>query len=136
LDDDKVKSYAQGVLKKSKREKEKEAEIAKRQQAERETAKAYEDFLQEFEGGKTTVASSTSGGTGLGFVKASGGGSYVPSLKPKEAIPTGPASMVRLFHSQLNLLIDLSISVNDLHHLLQLHHPRVNQEAKEPWTVF
>lgn len=75
LDDQKLSLYAQGTVRKSKREKEKDKEEAKKREEEELAAKAYAEYVDEFEG----RSSSRKGG---GFVRAGGNGpsdSYAPS---------------------------------------------------------
>ncbi|KAF8441454.1 hypothetical protein L210DRAFT_997820 [Boletus edulis BED1] len=78
LDDQKLSQYAQGTVRKSRREKEKEAAEAKKREEEENAAKAYADFLDAFEGedaGKKKA--------GSGFVRGSGDAKapYQPSTK-------------------------------------------------------
>ncbi|KAG8963703.1 hypothetical protein FRC03_002675 [Tulasnella sp. 419] len=86
LDDQKAKTFSQGIHRKSKREKEKEAEAAKREEEEREAAKAYAEFLDEFEGPSANKTNA--------FVRASDSSgttsTYTPSMS--KDIPTGPRS--------------------------------------------
>ncbi len=49
MDDQKLSQYAQGTVKKSKREKEKEVAEAKRKEEEEHAAKAYAEFLDAFD---------------------------------------------------------------------------------------
>ncbi|KAK7687013.1 hypothetical protein QCA50_009512 [Cerrena zonata] len=50
VDDAKLSQYTQGLVRKSKREKEKEAAEAKRKEEEANAAKLYAEFLDAFEG--------------------------------------------------------------------------------------
>ncbi|KAG1897972.1 uncharacterized protein F5891DRAFT_1165122 [Suillus fuscotomentosus] len=78
LDDTKLSQYAQGTVRKSRREKEKEAADAKKREEEESAAKAYADFIDAFEG-----ESADKRKTGSGFVRASDGTkvSYQPPVK-------------------------------------------------------
>ncbi|KLO12290.1 hypothetical protein SCHPADRAFT_875731 [Schizopora paradoxa] len=78
LDDQKLSLYAQGTVRKSKREKEKEREEAKKREEVELAAKAYAEYVDEFEG--RPIQSK-----GGGFVRAGGSGpddSYAPSERP------------------------------------------------------
>ncbi|KIY44454.1 RNA-binding domain-containing protein, partial [Fistulina hepatica ATCC 64428] len=85
LDDSKLSQYAAGNLRKSKREKEKEAAEAKRREEEADAEKAYKDFIDAFEG---EDISRKSGGSVFVKSAADSGTTYAPS---KKSIPTGPA---------------------------------------------
>ncbi|THG99166.1 hypothetical protein EW145_g7313 [Phellinidium pouzarii] len=64
VDDQKLSQYAQGTVRKSKREKEKEREDAKKREEEELAAKTYAEFLDAFEGSGTQKR-------GTAFVRAS-----------------------------------------------------------------
>jgi U2-associated protein SR140 len=69
-------------MRKSKREKEKEAAEAKRREEEERAAQAYADFVDEFEG----EGSSRRKAGGSGFVRAGG------EAAPAYSAPSGPSS--------------------------------------------
>ncbi|KAH7913168.1 hypothetical protein BJ138DRAFT_1059623 [Hygrophoropsis aurantiaca] len=66
VDDQKLSQYAQGTVRKSRREKEKEAADAKKREEEENAAQAYADFLDAFEGDDASRRKS-----GANFVRAS-----------------------------------------------------------------
>ncbi|OAX41078.1 hypothetical protein K503DRAFT_547839 [Rhizopogon vinicolor AM-OR11-026] len=68
LDDTKLSQYTQGTVRKSRREKEKEAADAKKREEEESAAKAYADFIDAFEGESVDKRKA-----GSGFVRASDG---------------------------------------------------------------
>ncbi|OJA13067.1 hypothetical protein AZE42_01902 [Rhizopogon vesiculosus] len=68
LDDTKLSQYAQGTVRKSRREKEKEAADAKKREEEESAAKAYADFIDAFEGESVDKRKA-----GSGFIRASDG---------------------------------------------------------------
>ena len=70
--------FTQGVVRKSKREKEKEAAEAKRREEEESAARAYAEFLDAFQG---EAVDRKKGGSA--FVKAGEGSSYAPSVRGK-----------------------------------------------------
>jgi hypothetical protein len=76
LDDQKLTNFAHGSMRKSRREKEKEAQEAKTREEESLTAKAYEDFLETFEGDGSNRPRE-----GPGFVRQGSGGSYGPTAR-------------------------------------------------------
>ncbi|KAG0706159.1 hypothetical protein DFH29DRAFT_846703 [Suillus ampliporus] len=78
VDDMKLSQYAQGTVRKSRREKEKEAADAKKRQEEESAARAYADFIDAFEGESVDKRKA-----GSGFVRASDGAkvSYQPPVK-------------------------------------------------------
>ncbi|KAG8690549.1 hypothetical protein FRC11_010801, partial [Ceratobasidium sp. 423] len=76
LDEYKLAHYSQGVVRKSKREKEKEAAEAKKREEEEQAAQAYADFIDAFDSEGPRQKSRSGGG---GFVRAGGEGSYKPS---------------------------------------------------------
>ncbi|KAF8844644.1 hypothetical protein BDN67DRAFT_962567 [Paxillus ammoniavirescens] len=78
LDDQKLSQYTQGTVRKSRREKEREAAEAKKREEEENAARAYADFLDAFEGEDAGRRKSTSN-----FVRGSGDSKapYQPSLK-------------------------------------------------------
>ncbi|KAG9316395.1 hypothetical protein JVU11DRAFT_2428 [Chiua virens] len=78
LDDQKLSQYAQGNVRKSRREKEKEAAEAKKREEEESAVKAYADFLDAFEGEDVGRKK-----TGSAFVRGSGDAKtlYQPSAK-------------------------------------------------------
>ncbi|TCD71267.1 hypothetical protein EIP91_011746 [Steccherinum ochraceum] len=86
VDDHKLSHYTQGNLRKSKREKEKEAAEAKRREEEASAARAYAEFVDAFdaEGSGQKKASST-------FVKSGQGNTYAPSTRG--AGPSRPSQM-------------------------------------------
>jgi len=63
-----LSQYAQGTVRKSRREKEKEAAEAKKREEEESAAKAYADFIDAFEGESVDKRKA-----GSGFVRASDG---------------------------------------------------------------
>ncbi|KZS98449.1 hypothetical protein SISNIDRAFT_448686 [Sistotremastrum niveocremeum HHB9708] len=88
LDSQKLSVFAQGTTKKSRREKEKEALEAKSKEEQDLMAKAYDEFLDTFEGEGTSSRSSKSG---PGFVKPSaneseGGQAYAPVVRGRGAL--------------------------------------------------
>ncbi|KDQ48943.1 hypothetical protein JAAARDRAFT_165843, partial [Jaapia argillacea MUCL 33604] len=85
LDDQKLSQYAQGTVRKSRREKEKEAAEAKKREEEENAAKAYAEFLDAFEG--EDVARRKAGAS---FVKADSGTAYAPAFKSKPEAPSRP----------------------------------------------
>ncbi|KAG1734693.1 uncharacterized protein EDB91DRAFT_582463 [Suillus paluster] len=78
VDDMKLSQYAQGTVRKSRREKEKEAADAKKREEEESAAKAYADFIDAFEGESVDKRKA-----GSGFVRASDGTkvSYQPPVR-------------------------------------------------------
>ncbi|KAJ3480042.1 hypothetical protein NLI96_g8641 [Meripilus lineatus] len=87
LDDQKLSQYAHGTVRKSKREKEKEAAEAKRREEEENAAKAYAEFIDAFEGEEVNRKKAAST-----FVKSGQEAVYTPSAKTKSEIPRGPPS--------------------------------------------
>jgi hypothetical protein len=83
-----LSQYAQGTVRKSRREKEKEAAEAKKREEEESAAKAYADFIDAFEGEGVDKRKA-----GSGFVRASDGAkvSYQPPVKG----PTESSSRTR-----------------------------------------
>ena len=79
MDDQKLSQYAQGTVRKSKREKEKEAAEAKRREEEEQAAKAYAEFLDAFDAEDNNSA--RRGGKSSSFVRPSkdSGAVYTPS---------------------------------------------------------
>ncbi|KAF9070133.1 hypothetical protein BDP27DRAFT_1382923 [Rhodocollybia butyracea] len=75
VDDAKLSQYAAGTHRKSRREKEQEAAEAKKREEEINAAKAYAEFIDDFEGDGVGRKS------GANFVKAESGSKYVPNLK-------------------------------------------------------
>lgn len=73
-----MSQYAQGTVRKSRREKEKEAAEAKKREEEESAAKAYADFIDAFEGESVDKRKA-----GSGFVRASDGAkvSYPTAVK-------------------------------------------------------
>jgi U2-associated protein SR140 len=65
VDDTKLNQYHHGTITKSKREKEREAQEAKAKEEERLMAKAYNEFLETFEGSGASRSES-----GPGFVRS------------------------------------------------------------------
>ncbi|KAI0266790.1 hypothetical protein BC834DRAFT_873532 [Gloeopeniophorella convolvens] len=90
VDDQKLSQYAQGTVKKSRREKETEAAEAKRKEEEEKAAKAYADFVSEFDADES--APSRRGGRGGGFVRSSrdSGATYAPSAPSRSEGPSRP----------------------------------------------
>ncbi|TFY64109.1 hypothetical protein EVJ58_g2837 [Rhodofomes roseus] len=80
VDDQKRTVFTQGVVRKSKREKEKEAAEAKRRDEEENAARAYAEFLDAFQG---EAAERKKGGAA--FVKAGESSSYAPAVRGKGA---------------------------------------------------
>ena len=78
MDDQKLSQYAQGTVRKSKREKEKEAADAKRREEEEQAAKAYAEFIDAFDADDS--GSARRGGKTTGFVRSSrdSGAAYTP----------------------------------------------------------
>ncbi|KAI0075111.1 hypothetical protein K474DRAFT_1691944 [Panus rudis PR-1116 ss-1] len=91
VDDQKLSTYAQGIVRKSKREKEKEAAEAKRKEEEANAAKIYAEFLETFEGEEVGRRKRSNNM----FVKAGQEDVYAPAVsspssgKGKE-VPRGP----------------------------------------------
>jgi hypothetical protein len=79
VDDQKLSQYAQGTVKKSKREKEKEAAEAKRKMEEEHAAKAYAEFLDAFDADDNAPARRSAKSSS--FVRSSrdSGAAYAPS---------------------------------------------------------
>jgi U2-associated protein SR140 len=79
VDDQKLSQYAQGTVKKSKREKEKEAADAKRRMEEEHAAKAYAEFLDAFDADDSAPARRNAKSST--FVRSSrdSGTTYAPS---------------------------------------------------------
>ncbi|KAI8993033.1 hypothetical protein BD414DRAFT_514089 [Trametes punicea] len=78
VDDQKKTVFTQGTVRKSKREKEKEAAEAKRREEEEQAAKAYAEFLDAFQGEGVERRKGVST-----FVKAGQEATYAPSAKGK-----------------------------------------------------
>ncbi|QRV79159.1 RNA recognition motif protein [Ceratobasidium sp. AG-Ba] len=76
LDEYKLAHYSQGVIRKSKREKEKEAADAKKREEEEKAAQAYAEFVDAFDSETPRTKSRSSGNA---FVRAGGEGAYKPS---------------------------------------------------------
>lgn len=80
VDETKISHYAQGTVRKSRREKEKEAAEARKKEEEESAARAYAEFLDAFDGEDVGKRK-----TGTSFVRASGDSStktpYQPSSK-------------------------------------------------------
>ncbi|KAI0630343.1 hypothetical protein C8Q77DRAFT_1137614 [Trametes polyzona] len=76
IDDQKRTVFTQGAVRKSKKEKEKEAAEAKRREEEAHTAKAYAEFLDTFQGEGADRKKTASA-----FVKAGQEGTYAPSAR-------------------------------------------------------
>jgi hypothetical protein len=79
VDDQKLSQYAQGTVKKSKREKEREAAEAKRKMEEEHAAKAYAEFLDAFDADDNAPARRSAKSSA--FVRSSreSGAVYAPS---------------------------------------------------------
>jgi hypothetical protein len=79
VDDQKLSQYAQGTVKKSKREKEKDAAEAKRKMEEEHAAKAYAEFLDAFDADDSAPARRSAKSST--FVRSSrdSGAAYAPS---------------------------------------------------------
>ncbi|KAF9820369.1 hypothetical protein IEO21_01378 [Rhodonia placenta] len=89
VDDQKRSLYTQGAARKSKREKEKEAAEAKRKEEEENAARAYAEFLDEFQGERVDRKKS-----GAAFVKAGQEGTQLPPSPPAPAPkPKGKRAM-------------------------------------------
>ncbi|PCH43787.1 hypothetical protein WOLCODRAFT_104170 [Wolfiporia cocos MD-104 SS10] len=86
VDDQKRTIYTQGTVRKSKREKEKEAAEAKRKEDEEEAARAFAEFLDEFQGEGTDRKKGASA-----FVKAGQAGTYTPAVRGR--LGTGSQSL-------------------------------------------
>lgn len=95
MDDQKLSQYAQGTVRKSRREKEKEAAEAKKREEEENAAKAYADFLDAFEGEDAGRRKS-----GSNFVRASGDSKtpYQPFAKSSAE----SSSRTRAFREELD----------------------------------
>ncbi|THH21332.1 hypothetical protein EW146_g180 [Bondarzewia mesenterica] len=80
IDDQKLSQYTQGTVRKSRREKEKEAAEAKRKEEEENAAKAYAEFIDAFDGEGASKRQS-----GPGFVRSSkdAGGAYDASVQQR-----------------------------------------------------
>ncbi|KAI0785670.1 hypothetical protein C8Q75DRAFT_775888 [Abortiporus biennis] len=74
VDDQKLSQYTQGTVRKSRREKEREAAEAKKREEEENAAKAYAEFLDAFESEESNRKKQ-----GSTFVKSGQEGVYVPS---------------------------------------------------------
>jgi U2-associated protein SR140 len=81
LDDQKLNHFALGSTRKSKREKEREAQEAKSREEKDLTAKAYEDFLETFDSEGASRSKD-----GPGFVRQGTGGSYGPKIRGRGAM--------------------------------------------------
>ncbi|KII92895.1 hypothetical protein PLICRDRAFT_155797 [Plicaturopsis crispa FD-325 SS-3] len=92
VDDHKLSHYAQGTVRKSRREKEKEAADAKRKEEEEHAARAYAEFIDAFEG--EDGGNKKSGGN---FVKADTKDAYAPSIKLQSE---GPSRLPRGFEDE------------------------------------
>ena len=87
MNDAKLSHYTQGTVRKSRREKEKEAAEAKRKEEEENAAKAYAEFLDTFQGEDADRKKGSST-----FVRSGHGSAYQPSVKSKGE-PSKPARM-------------------------------------------
>lgn len=103
--------YTQGAARKSKREKEKEAAEAKRKEEEENAARAYAEFLDEFQGERVDRKKS-----GAAFVKAGQEGTYAPAAKGR-ATSSQPlrgfereSSVCRRSCSAVHLHLNLTVS--------------------------
>ncbi|KAG8784353.1 hypothetical protein FRC12_018778 [Ceratobasidium sp. 428] len=76
LDEYKLAHYSQGVIRKSKREKDRDAAEAKKREEEEQVTQAYAEFVDAFD--SETPRSRPRGG-GNAFVRAGGEGAYKPS---------------------------------------------------------
>ncbi|EGO25376.1 hypothetical protein SERLADRAFT_448355 [Serpula lacrymans var. lacrymans S7.9] len=92
VDDQKLSQYTQGTVRKSRREKEKEALEAKKREEEEHAARAYAEFLDAFEGDDANKRKSTSN-----FVRAGGDskGSYLPPSKKTTETPSRSTEFFR-----------------------------------------
>ncbi|THG99514.1 hypothetical protein EW026_g2840 [Hermanssonia centrifuga] len=88
VDDQKLSHYTQGTVRKSKREKEKEAADAKRREEEENAAKAYAEFLDAFQGEEAERKKA-----GSAFVKSGQEALYQPAAKPRGE----PSRTARMF---------------------------------------
>ena len=90
MDDQKLSQYAQGTVKKSKREKEKEAAEAKRKMEEEHAAKAYAEFLDAFDADDTGSAPARRSAKSSTFVRSSrdSGTTYTPSGPSRSDAPS------------------------------------------------
>ena len=75
----KLSHYTAGKVRKSRREKDQEAAIAKKREEEANAAQAYAEFLDAFEGEEVTRKKA-----GSGFVKADSNTVYAPSIPSSE----------------------------------------------------
>ncbi|KAA1476033.1 hypothetical protein DENSPDRAFT_826777 [Dentipellis sp. KUC8613] len=96
VDDHKLSQYAQGTVRKSRREKEKEAAEAKKREEEEHAARAYAEFIDAFEGedvGKKKTSA---------FVRASteSGEVYAPSLAAQGKAAASSSRPMRAFVSK------------------------------------
>ncbi|EKM54545.1 uncharacterized protein PHACADRAFT_185461 [Phanerochaete carnosa HHB-10118-sp] len=91
VEDHKLSHYTQGTLRKSKREKEKEAAEAKRREEEENAVKAYAEFIQAFQGEDVDRRKA-----GSSFVKAGKEVVYAPSAKSG---PEPSRAAVSMFNS-------------------------------------
>ncbi|TFY70625.1 hypothetical protein EVG20_g2392 [Dentipellis fragilis] len=93
VDDHKLSQYAQGTVRKSRREKEKEAAEAKKREEEEHAARAYAEFIDAFEGedaGKKKTSAFVRPSTESGEV-------YTPSLATQGKAAAGSSRTVRAF---------------------------------------
>lgn len=89
LDNQKLNQYAQGTVRKSRREKEKDAADAKRREEEENAARAYAEFVDAFEGDGAKKKAAA------GFVRSSAdsGGVYAPAAKAPGGSSSRPTAM-------------------------------------------
>ena len=92
MDDQKLSQYVQGTVKKSKREKERDAAEAKRREEEEQAAKAYAEFLDAFEADDGAGAPARRSAKSSSFVRSSkdSGAAYTPSGPSRPEAHTRP----------------------------------------------
>ncbi|KAH8107897.1 hypothetical protein BXZ70DRAFT_20103 [Cristinia sonorae] len=93
VDDHKLSQYAQGTLRKSKREKEREAAEAKRKEEEANAAKAYAEFVNAFD---TDGVASAQKEKNM-FVTSGQGNTYAPVTRAGAGPSKGPQTSARMF---------------------------------------
>ena len=126
MNDQKLSHYTQGLVRKSKREKEKEAAEAKRREEEENTAKAYTEFLDAFQGEDADRRKA-----GSAFVRAGQGSTYEPSVK-KEPVKS---SSVFEDDAAVSWLQSRSRNSATEHHHSPLHRHRFRDpRANGRWT--
>lgn len=97
VDETKMSHYAQGTVRKSRREKDKEAAEAKKKEEEENAARAYAEFLDAFDGEDIAKRK-----TGTSFVRASGDPSMKSPYQPLlRNVPEPVAKTAKVFREEL-----------------------------------